>query len=682
MPRFRRARTASTLIFASLLPALTPPASAQVPASGGGAGTAGAASGGGAPNANAPAPGVSSGVPAVVPGRPLTLADVVAISLGGNSGLVLARRRLQKAQELISQVNAQARPQFRADAADTYTSYNAFAPVLPNPAILSPTLPGGGQIPVVVDQGPGFSTAFIGGGGGGNAPGSGAFSSTSLSATPSAGGASAPGIGTAGTPGVGTAPGSNGTGGAAPINPATGSGTTAPTTSTPGGNSGAVPAPGAAPTAPATPAPPTAPGGAPAPTPNAPGGTAPAPGAGASLPPIVASYVAELEPAPAAPAPEAAPPAGQAPERPAARPADTTGGGGSTTTTGPVSGGGGSTTVGKRDNYTGRVSLSQYLDLFGLVPAARDAQKDVRDFYALDIERLQNETALAAKNLFFNLLLTEDQVGTQAEQVRYAQEDVRITESRLRQGIVSRFDVLTAQAALSTAQQQLISAQDGRDLAQADLAYLLGSDPDTPLVLQPPPLPPLTQAVDLKQSTSVAIARRPEVGQAGSNLREARRLVKLAGSPLLPTLGLVASGVESSIASVTSPRSYASLSAQLAVPLDDGGETRSRVRSALVDVQTQALTLEQIKLSVSLEVREAALNVRNAQAQVGAAQAGAAQSQEAVRLAYLRYQGGLGTFLDVLNALAQLARARTNLSNANFFYQTSLAQLVRAMRGR
>ncbi len=682
MPRFRRARTASTLIFASLLPALTPPASAQVPASGGGAGTAGAASGGGAPNANAPAPGVSSGVPAVVPGRPLTLADVVAISLGGNSGLVLARRRLQKAQELISQVNAQARPQFRADAADTYTSYNAFAPVLPNPAILSPTLPGGGQIPVVVDQGPGFSTAFIGGGGGGNAPGSGAFSSTSLSATPSAGGASAPGIGTAGTPGVGTAPGSNGTGGAAPINPATGSGTTAPTTSTPGGNSGAVPAPGAAPTAPATPAPPTAPGGAPAPTPNAPGGTAPAPGAGASLPPIVASYVAELEPAPAAPAPEAAPPAGQAPERPAARPADTTGGGGSTTTTGPVSGGGGSTTVGKRDNYTGRVSLSQYLDLFGLVPAARDAQKDVRDFYALDIERLQNETALAAKNLFFNLLLTEDQVGTQAEQVRYAQEDVRITESRLRQGIVSRFDVLTAQAALSTAQQQLISAQDGRDLAQADLAYLLGSDPDTPLVLQPPPLPPLTQAVDLKQSTSVAIARRPEVGQAGSNLREARRLVKLAGSPLLPTLGLVASGVEAGIASVTSPRSYASLSAQLAVPLDDGGETRSRVRSALVDVQTQALTLEQIKLSVSLEVREAALNVRNAQAQVGAAQAGAAQSQEAVRLAYLRYQGGLGTFLDVLNALAQLARARTNLSNANFFYQTSLAQLVRAMRGR
>ena len=35
--------------------------------------------------------------------------------------------------------------------------------------------------------------------------------------------------------------------------------------------------------------------------------------------------------------------------------------------------------------------------------------------------------------------------------------NVRITEARLRQGIVSRFDVLTAQTALSTAQQQLIA---------------------------------------------------------------------------------------------------------------------------------------------------------------------------------------------------------------------------------
>ena len=304
------------------------------------------------------------------------------------------------------------------------------------------------------------------------------------------------------------------------------------------------------------------------------------------------------------------------------------------------------------------------------------------DFYSLDIVRLQNETALAAKNLFFNVLLTQQQVATQEEQVRYAQENVRITEARLRQGIVSRFDVLTAQTALSTAQQQLIAAQDQEGLAQADLSYLIGTDPDQPLTLQTPPLPPLDQAVNLRQTTQTAIGRRPEVQQAVANISEARRLVKLAGSTLLPTLGIVASGERASIASQLAPQSYASLTAQLGVPLDDGGATRSRVRSARVDVDTQTLTLDQVKLNVSLEVRQATLNIRSAQGQVAAAQVGVAQGQEAVRLAYLRYQGGLGTFLDVLNALAQLAQTRTNLANAQFLYQSGLAQLVRATGGR
>ena len=668
MPRSRR--VLATLFFA--LPALASlPAHAQAPATGGpGTGTTGgAAPGGGAPGTNAPAPGVAGGVPtAPLPtGKPLTLADVVNTAVGGNSGLVLARQRLQKAQELILQVTAQGRPQFRADAADTYTTYRAFAPTLPNPTVTNPTLPGGGQIPVVVDNGNGFSTSYLGGGGGGNAPTSGAsLPTTGLTAGPSVGG---PAVSPTGTTGIGNVGGTGTVG--APVGPSPNG--TAPST--------AAPASPGAPASPVSPAPPVGPASPSAPAaPTAPVGAV-GPNVGASLPSLVTGYMTDISPAP-----EAAPEQVAEAETPARQPrADTTGGGGSGGTTNPVTGGGAGRSgviAGQRNNYAARVSASQLIDLFGLLPAAKSAQENVRDFYSLDIERLGNETALAAKNLFFNVLLNEAQVQTQAEQVRYAVENVRITEARLRQGIVSRFDVLTAQTALSTAQQQLIAAQNGRDLAQADLAYLLGTDPDTPLTLQAPPLPPLTQTIDLKASTQMALTRRPEVKQADAKVREARRLVKLAGSPLLPTLGLVASGVSSGTDSPTAPRSYGTVSAQLAVPLDDGGATRSRVRSAKVDVDTQTLTLEQIRLNVALEVRQATLNVRNAQAQVGAAQTGAVQAQEALRLVYLRYEDGLGTFLDVLNALAQLARTRTNLENAQYFYQTSLAQLVRAMGGR
>ncbi len=610
------------------------------------------------------------------------MADVVARALGGNSGLLAARQRLQKAQELIAQVNAQARPQIRADATDVYSSYNAFPPTLATPAIQNPTLPGGGQIPVVVDQGNGFSTTFVGGGGGGNAPSSG---ETSPGVTAPIGG-STPGVGTSPVPGITPLPTPNspGAGGAGIVPPGTAApanlGTANPGTTPPvqpgtvvPGNGGTITPgnpPGAAPPAPA----------------NGNGSTGTAgPGLGEipgfimpTLPPITQAYAVNT---PVTPERTASRAAAESPQDVKPRPADSGAGGGNDAGS-PVTATTASRAVGQRNDYAARLSVSQYIDLFGLLSAARDAQKDVRDFYALDIERLGNETALAAKNLFFNVLLAQAGVDTQEEQVRYTQENVRITESRLRQGIVSRFDVLTAQTALSTAQQQLIAAQDQRDLAQADLSFLLGTDPDQPIALLPPPLPDLDQTVNIGQSTQVAQANRPEVRQVAADLREARRLVKLAGSPLLPTLGLVAYADQTNIASVTTPRSYANIGAQIAVPLDDGGATRSRVRSAQVDVQTQLLTLEQIKLSVALEVRQASLNIRNAQAQVGAAQTGVTQAQEAVRLAQERYQAGLGTFLDVLNALAQLARTRDNLASAQFFYQTSLAQLVRAMGSR
>ena len=338
--------------------------------------------------------------------------------------------------------------------------------------------------------------------------------------------------------------------------------------------------------------------------------------------------------------------------------------------------------VGKRNTYATGASVSQFIDLFGIGGTTRGVEQDEQRFYALDITRLQNETALVAKNLFFNALYAQALVATQQEQVRFAQENVRITQSRLRNGIVSRYDVLTAQATLANAQQQLLAAQDQQQQAQANLAYLLGTDPNQPLSLQNPALPPLNQAVNLGQSTQLAQRQRPELAQARGNIGQAQRLVRLAGNGLLPTLGLVGTGEYTSNGSTVTPRSYATVSAQLAVPLDDGGLTRSRVRTARLDVRTQSILADQLSQSVSLEVRQATINIRNAQGQAGAAQTGLIQAEEARRLALERYTAGLGTFLDVLNAQATLAATRTNLANAQFFYQSSLAQLVRALGGR
>ena len=130
------------------------------------------------------------------------------------------------------------------------------------------------------------------------------------------------------------------------------------------------------------------------------------------------------------------------------------------------------------------------------------------------------------------------------------------------------------------------------------------------------------------------------------------------------------------------PHDTYNISAQVTIPLYDGGDTRSRVRSAQVDLQTQYTTRDQLRQNVTLEVRQAYLNINDAQTRAASATLGSQQAAEAARIAAVRYQNGLGTFLDVINAQAQLAQAQINELNAQYDYQTALAQLVRAVGSR
>ena len=556
----------------------------------------------------------------------LTLDNIVTIALQNNSSVELARQRLLKAQESIVQVEAQGRPQVSADLTDTLSSEKTVGSAVGGNTF-TPSLPGGGQIPIVVDQGGGSSSGFVGGGGGGTT------SSTGQSGTNTSTGS------------TGSTTTSTGTSGGAAT---TGTGTSS------GGTVG---------------------------TGTSSTGSATSHVALAAMPAIIQQFAEASGGGGSAGAvnsqtAKASTPAG------AHDTTDTTGG---TGTGNPTSGSGtivSTRSGGQNNNYGGRLSVTQYLDIFNLVGTARDVERITRDFYVFDLERVENETALSVKNTFFDVLRAQTQVDVQQEQVRYATENVRIAQARYDAGAAAQFDVVTAQTALSNSQQLLISAQNQLALTQANLNNLIGVSQDAPLALQSP-TQPVTQFPALDQTLQAAYGQRPELRQAENNITIARKLITLAGATLKPSLALVGGANYSGTSTSTSGRKDTySISAELGIPLYDGGTTKSRVRAAQVDLDTQLLTRSQLRQNVELEVRQAIINVNNAQARTVASAQGVTQAQEAVRLSQVRYQNGLGTFLEVTNAQAQLAQARTNLATAQYDTQTALAQLTRAVGRR
>ena len=85
---------------------------------------------------------------------------------------------------------------------------------------------------------------------------------------------------------------------------------------------------------------------------------------------------------------------------------------------------------------------------------------------------------------------------------------------------------------------------------------------------------------------------------------------------------------------------------------------------------------------MTLEVRQAWLNINDAQTRASSTTLASQEAAEAARITALRYQNGLNTFYDVTLSQSQLAQAQINELNAQYDYQTALAQLVRAVGSR
>jgi outer membrane protein TolC len=337
---------------------------------------------------------------------------------------------------------------------------------------------------------------------------------------------------------------------------------------------------------------------------------------------------------------------------------------------------------GNYNNYGGRITISQGIDIFGLVPAALDVSNLTRDFYLIDLRRVSNEVALTAKTDYINVVSAQSALATQQEQVDAASINLRVAQDKFNAGTAAQYDVLTAQTTLSNAQQLLASDQNQLDLSVANLINVLGKDQKDTVTVVPPPMPPLDLKLNLDDLTSTAYIKRPELQQARSNVIIAKKLVTLNAAALYPALSLDGTGNFAGAAVPGSPQNTYSVVANLSIPLYDGGATHARVKSAQITVQTQRVTEDQLKQNVALEVREAYLSVLNGQTRSSSAVEGTTSAEEALRIANIRYKNGLGTLLDVTNAEAQLATAKNNLTSAQQAYLTSLAQLTRAEGGR
>lgn len=332
------------------------------------------------------------------------------------------------------------------------------------------------------------------------------------------------------------------------------------------------------------------------------------------------------------------------------------------------------------------LQLSYDLDLFGRRTAnIRAAQEQLR-FRELDLERQAEQLRFDITDAYYTLQDSDGQVAIRQASVRNAQQSLRDAEALERAGVGTRFAVLQAQANLANEQQQLANARRDQRVAQRRLAELLNVSQSSNLTAADPVEQAGSWRLSLEDSIIQAFKNRAELEQqlVQRDISKQQRRSLLAGR--LPQLSVSGSynvlGQNSDNPNPFATHGWAdgyAIQASLTWSIFDGGAAQARVKQRDADIAIAESRFDQTRNLVRREVEQAYFGLESSFENIATSEAGVSQSIEALRLARLRFQAGVGTQTDVIQAETDLTRAQRNRLSAIISYNRSLSSLQRAV---
>jgi outer membrane protein TolC len=325
------------------------------------------------------------------------------------------------------------------------------------------------------------------------------------------------------------------------------------------------------------------------------------------------------------------------------------------------------------------VSVSQLVDITGVVRTAAAAGELEEALSRLELARVRQELALNVRNGFYNVLRAEAFVRVNEAAVAQSEELLRVTEAQRAAGVAADFDVLRARTQLENNRQALISARNQVNITKNAFANTIGVDPSTPIEPEPPAVPEVP-LLDEAPLLTQALRQRPEYLQADTNILKAGKNVRLARRNLEPYVNVGLTGVLNGTSGVPSDdRASATVGVTLTVPLYDGGATRAAVDAARADERQALIQKDQFVRGIKAEVQQSIIAVQDANERASVAGLTVKEAREALRLANIRFRAGVGTQLEINDAQTALTQAETNEVNARYDYLSALARLSRAV---
>ncbi len=341
------------------------------------------------------------------------------------------------------------------------------------------------------------------------------------------------------------------------------------------------------------------------------------------------------------------------------------------------------------NNHRATLNVSYELDLFGRLRSNANAAR--AELEASEASREAVRLALAAQvaKSYFSLRSLAEQVLLTRKTVSLREEALALQRKRLQGGVISQFELRQLEAEAAVVRAQLPPLEREREREEVALSVLLGRSPrevfeGTVKVKQAADEMPGPPAIP-SGLPSELLLHRPDIVEAERVLYAANARIGVARAEMFPSISLTAFlGSESQALSNLFAGGAAAtwqVAGAITQPIFSGGRLRARTEQAEARERAAVEQYRQAIRAAFGEVRTALIAQSRARESYDAESARANALAETLRLARLRYQNGVASQLDVLDAERGLLAAQIARIEALRAHRAAVADLFRALGG-
>ncbi len=328
------------------------------------------------------------------------------------------------------------------------------------------------------------------------------------------------------------------------------------------------------------------------------------------------------------------------------------------------------------NHYSNTMNLNQTIFDFGKTYTRVQIQSLQKESAEADFQNVTASIILGVKESYYSFLKAKMSETVAVETMSQFQQHFDVAKAFFETGKISKIDVTSAEVNLSNARIQLISAQNALRIALVKMNQAMGviSAPEYDVKEEF-----LVAKVDIsfEAALSQAYENRPEILSTARKRVALEKNVDLNRREYLPVFsGNAAYGYAGDD---TSMDKAWNVGVALTFPLFTGLSTKYSVDEAKANLEVAEANEESLRQQIYLEVQSAWLNRREAFERIEAGKTVVRQAEETLELARGRYATGVGSSIEITDALIKRYNAKMTYITALTDFNAAQASLEKAI---